>query len=144
MKVTTRCTLLLLILIGFNSCSDSQEIESKTNSFLTSSKWKSDDQGIWLFNPDGTYKESYDIGTKGDNLQLMGTWKWINDKELSFLATEIRINGKVSKLDKKAEDCTIFSVKEISSENLNVEVRNNSVGEAFGFTNAKSFTASEL
>jgi len=136
----TRCALLFAVLIGLCTCSDNQDGASTTDSMLTLATWIDDaDGGRWTFNANGTYRETYTL-TGDDKLQLDGTWKWISDTEISFVGTEITINGETHPIDKKPDN-TIFQITEISKENLTVKVKNNAVGETFEFTTAKTFKA---
>jgi len=136
----TRCALLFAVLIGLCTCSDNQDGVSTTDSMLTFATWVDDvDGGRWTFNANGTYREAYTLGTAG-TLQLDGTWKWISDSEISFVGSEITINGQTHPIDKKPDN-TIFQITEITKENLNVQVKNNAVGEVMGFISAKKFSA---
>ena len=73
-------------------CCNSNKMSDK-NTLLTSTTWeapsvidnKQNVEGTLSFAENGTYTETFNQQHSSDELVMIGTWKWINENEISLV-----------------------------------------------------------
>jgi hypothetical protein len=114
--------IIILLSTLLFSCTKILSREEK-NSILISSDWKlnttgneQSPSGIHTFKSNGLFVEDVSKATNAQPILMSGTWKWLNDDEISIVYTTMAVKGNKYDIGAEEKNSYIIRITEITND----------------------------
>jgi hypothetical protein len=136
-------TLLFIVLLF--ACTKKETREEK-NAILISSDWRMNltgneesPSGIYTFKGDGSFIEDVSKTASAQPIIMSGTWKWLNDEEISIVYTTMSVKGNKYDIGAEEKNSYVMRITEITKDGFKAVKRFSKDTEKSGFAQKVSF-----
>jgi hypothetical protein len=140
-------TIITILTTFFISCTKIKSREEK-NEILIASDWKvsptgneQSPSGIYTFKSDGSFVEDVSKTTNAQPIVMSGTWKWLNDDEISVIYTTMAVKGNKYDIGTEEKNSYVIRITGITNESFNAIKRFSKDTENSGSAQKVSFVA---